>query len=182
MTFRILTIHIALFFCLITTFALLPFSQAGAVVNDTFMVEEAVGKFYKKYLEAVQNDMELDLKKQQQIHPAFAQKIENLIQEAKTTEPGFLGYDPILLSQEIPIHLEYKRPSVATPLASMLVNRVWDENNKSALCVYLYKKKDKRYMNEWCIYEIVDMDDPKNSKECTVWENIEIIKKFNEQQ
>ena len=122
MTFRIQAIHIALLFCLISTFALLPASQARAVVNDVAMVEETVQNFYEKYLKAVQNHLEFDLKKQWEIHPAFAQKIENLIREAEKTEPGFLGYDPILMAQDIPIRLEYEMAGVGTPFAAMLLS------------------------------------------------------------
>ena len=178
MTFRIQAIHIALLFCLISTFALLPASQARAVVNDVAMVEETVRNFFERYLNAVQNNMEFDLKKQQQIHPAFAKKIENLIQEAEKTEPGFLGYDPILMAQDIPICLEYTTAGVGTPFAAMLIHKVWGENTKNSLCVYLYKEDDKRHINGWQIFEIVDMSDPENSKECIAWENIELLKEL----
>lgn len=179
MTFRIQAIHIALLFCLISTFALLPASQARAVVNDVAMVEETVQNFYEKYLKAVQNHLEFDLKKQWEIHPAFAQKIENLIREAEKTEPGFLGYDPILMAQDIPIRLEYEMAGVGTPFAAMLIHKVWGENTKNSLCVYLYKEEgDKRHLDKWQIFEIVDMDDPENSKECSAWENIELLKEL----
>lgn len=179
MPFRIQTLHRALLFCLMATFALFPASQAGAVVNDGAMVEETVHNFYEKYLNAVQNNVEFDLKKQQEILPAFAKKIENLIQEAEKTEPGFLGYDPILMAQGVPIRLEYDVTGVGTPFAAALVHKVWDENTKDSLCVYLYKEEyDESHLDNWRIFEIVDMNDPKNLKECSAWENIELLRKL----
>ena len=184
MNFQIQAIQIAMLFCLTMTLALFPVSQTraggaeGAVENEVDGIEEAVVGFYEKYLNAVQTDRELDLKEQQAIHPALAKKIENLFQEAEKTEPGFLGYDPILMAQDAPIRLEYDMAGVDTPFAAMLVHTVWDENNKNSLCVYLYKEDGKRLINGWRIFEIADLSDPDNPKECNAFEGNKLLKEL----
>ena len=184
MTFQIQATHVAMLFCLTMTLALFPVSQTramgaeGVVGNDVDGIEEAVVGFYEKYLTAIKNNMELDLKEQQEIHPALAKKIENLFQEAEKTEPGFLGYDPILMAQDTPIRLEYDMAGVDTPFAAMLVHKVWDENNKNSLCVYLYKENGQRHINGWRIFEITDLSDPENPKECNAFESNKLLKEL----
>jgi hypothetical protein len=149
--------------CLAAGITGLPLSRAGSADNDAAMAAGAVKAFYDAYVKAHNESLNsgFDYRKQPQVDPALVKKITALFKEAEKSEPYVLGYDPILMAQDIPRGMEYGKPAVAGDKAAMLAYTLWDGGFKSSICVSLVKTE-----NVWRISDVNHMDDEKLIPEC----------------
>ena len=130
-------------------------SDAGTVSSDEAeAVVGVVSSFYKKYIDSIEGDAaEMNLRQCPEVDAAFVKKLEDLVAEAEK-EDGFLGYDPILMSQDVPGHMEYASPVINEneATAELIANKFWGES-KHPICVALTKKS-----GTWRITDVTDME------------------------
>jgi len=104
-----------LFFIFLTTYTTL---QANSIEYEKEHIVKTTSNFYAHYIKNIGTDGDIYIAKylheQKEIDPTFAQKIERMEEVAKKDAlRGFnIGYDPILLAQDIPMGLKYSVPIV----------------------------------------------------------------------
>ena len=126
---------------------------AQAAQNEAETVTATVSAFYKKYIASLEAlEQPFSLREQPEIAPSFADKIDALVAEAESEEPGFLGYDPVLMGQEWPPNMLYDAPVILGNRAEIIAWKNWGES-RNPLCVVLGKSG-----KTWRITDVIDMD------------------------
>jgi hypothetical protein len=140
-------------FLLVVSLAL-PFASQAAT-GEAEIIVKTVSTFYKGYLKSLDtSDKKYSWREQSEVDPSFVRKIDVLIGEAQKSEPGFLGYDPILMAQDWPREeMGYATPVMKGDIAEIIVYKNWGGGHKNPLCVTLSKKDA-----QWRITDIIDMD------------------------
>jgi len=138
-------------------------SESATIVSERQKQKELVLKttmdFYHNYLKSicVTNKTLVEyLYSQKEIDHAFVKKVERLIEKSKHTNTiigGTLGYDPILMAQDIPPRLIYSVPLVRQRSATIKVFAVWGDKIEGTIVVKLRKTDDA-----WKIIDIIDPD------------------------
>jgi hypothetical protein len=84
------------------------------------------------------------------------QKINALFKEAEQDECG-LGYDPILMAQDIPSDFQYGKPLITGNSAKLAVYASWGTpESKYVICVSLVKKDDNWRIIDICNKKLED--------------------------
>ena len=131
-----------------------PTDEVGAVVG-------VVSTFYTNYLKAAKDpEVRMGFQQHPELSAVFVAKIDALLQEAASTEPGFLGYDPILMAQDFPDSMEYATPVINGDSAELIAYKIWGDS-KSPLCVALAKQE-----GQWRITDIIDMNFQESECQC----------------
>jgi hypothetical protein len=148
--------------CLMTALLMFFSPRAMAAGDDAGAIAGVVSTFYKNYiaatLKAFTGKVDYDFRQQPELDAVFVQKIDALIKEA---EDDVLGYDPILMAQDVPTGMRYGKPAVNGDLAELIAYKLWDGGSESALCVSL-AKKDKA----WRIIDVIDMEEAEKTQKC----------------
>jgi len=159
--------------CLLTALLMLGaamcFSpQAMAGTDDADAITGVVSTYYKRHIEATRKSLAgtktgYDFLKQPEVDAAFVQKIEKLFKDAEDEDDGILGYDPILMAQDIPEGMQYAKPLIFGDRAEIIAYTVWGPNpdDKSPICVSLSKNEEV-----WRITDVIDMKWEEEKQEC----------------
>ena len=139
--------------------------QAMAAEDDARAIVSVVSTFYTNYIAALRKSFagekpDYDFRRQPEADAAFVRKIDKLIKEAENSEAG-LGYDPILMAQDVPTGMRYAKPAIKGGSAELIAYTLWDGGSKHALCVSLAKKG-----GVWRIVDVTDMEDAETRQEC----------------
>ena len=127
--------------------------SAQAVQNDAEAVTATVSAFYTKYIASLEvMNQPFSLREQPEIASSFADKIDALVAEAASEEPGFLGYDPVLMAQDWPPNMAYNAPVILGNRAEIIAWKDWGDS-RNPLCVVLGKSG-----KTWRITDVIDMD------------------------
>ena len=125
-------------------------SPAHAAPTEAEKVTAVVTTFYKNYITPPSQKLEdYDFRKQPEVDVSFIEKIETLIKEAE----GVLGYDAILMAQDIPGSQEFEQPVIKGTSAEVIFYNVWGEDTKTMNCVTLIQRG-----SDWRITDVIDMD------------------------
>ena len=127
--------------------------EALAGQSDAEAVTATVAAFYKNYIASF-DDMETPfiLRDQAEIDPSFTDRIAALFAQAEDTEPGFLGYDPILMAQDVPSGMAFSEPVLFGDRAEIIAWTEWGEDSRNPLCVVAGKTG-----GVWRITDVIDM-------------------------
>jgi len=141
---------------------------AMAATNDADAITDVVSTYYKNYIEATRKSLAGEktgyhFLKQPELDAVFVQKIEKLFKDAEDEDDGILGYDPILMAQDIPEGMQYAKPLITGDTAEVIAYTVWGPgpDDKSPLCASLSKKE-----NVWRITDVIDMKWEDEKQEC----------------
>ena len=151
--------------CLVVAISvILPANLSLSVEVPTDEVEAVVGvvsTFYTNYIETGKDpEKSMNLRQYPEVSAVFVDKIDELLKEAASTEPGFLGYDPILMAQDFPDSMEYATPVINGDSAELIAYKIWGDS-KSPLCVALAKQE-----GQWRITDIIDMHHQESECQC----------------
>ena len=126
----------------------------NATSGDAKAVTATVTAFYKKYNASYEDrEKPFHLDKQAELDPEFLEKLKKLSREAEEENPdGGLGYDAIVMAQDLPQRMRYDAPVFKKDRAEIIARRDFGDGSFSPMCVVL-KKRD----TGWRITDVIDM-------------------------
>lgn len=134
-------------------------SETKAIQNQKELIVKTTSSFYEHYIKNIGMDDDSYITKylytQKEIDHTFAQKIEGMEEVAKHDElRGYnIGYDPIILAQDIPLGLKYSVPIVSGKHATIKVLTHYGDSDYQATILVTLKKVDTTW-------KIVDISKP----------------------
>ncbi len=132
---------------------------ALAVDNDSSQVSQATSKFYNDYLQRINNlnpdspELIPYLSGRNDVDPAYLERLNNLITEALKEDETGLGYDPILMGQQVPEKMTFDGPIINGAIAEVIAHKIWGDGTSSPLCITLNKQD-----GAWRISDVIDME------------------------
>lgn len=140
-------------------------SEAEKDTADKELALKTTEKFYSDYLKYINQNGDADklidyLKKRADVDDKFVKELDKMITEASESSEAGLGYDPILMGQDLPEKMKFETPVIKGAEAELIVQRVFGDDS-SPLCVLLNKSA-----GAWRICGVIDMNDEDNSRDC----------------